>query len=103
MQIGASFPEAFASALRIQNAALSRRKKSLALAGAQKSLAFMVFAMAMRRLFGSCGGAARQDAVVAADVAEAVGSDKDPESLAARSTGMKTERGIGCRERAAIK
>ena len=39
MQMGAGFPEAFVSVLRVQNAALSRPEKSLALASTQKSLA----------------------------------------------------------------
>ena len=67
----------------MHSAALSGQEKSLALASSQKSLASSEVAMAMRILFGPCGGAARQDVMAVAYVDESSGSDKGQEACAA--------------------
>ena len=54
------------SALFMQNAASSRSGKSLALVSVQGILGFPAVATKMRRIFGPCGGAARQGVLVAA-------------------------------------
>ena len=74
-QMRGAFPEASASALCVQGAALSRSEKSRALESAQENLGLMAAAGQMRRQFGPCGGDARQDVLVAADVD--VSSDDD--------------------------
>ena len=89
MQMGAGFPDAFVFALCAKNAALPRPEKPPALASTQKSLAFSDVATTICRLFGSCGGAARQDILVAKDVDEALGSDKDQEARATDSNTKK--------------
>ena len=53
---GGAFPDAFASLLRMQNAALKTNGKSLLLASVQGSLDFPTVAKQMRRLFDPCGG-----------------------------------------------
>ena len=107
MQMGLGYPEASASALWLQNTALSRQEKSPRLASTRESLAFMDVAMAMRRLPGSCGGAARRDILAAEDVGESCGSDEDPEARAAyriaKNRGRGTGKGMGRRRRAGIR
>ena len=51
-QMGGSFPEAFVSGLRMQDASLSRTDKSLVLAGAQENLGMAAVAGQMRRFLG---------------------------------------------------
>ena len=60
MVMGAGFLEASVSVMCVQNAALSRQEESLVPDIGQKSLKFMDVAAAVRRLFGSFGGAARR-------------------------------------------
>ena len=60
----AGFPEMPVAILLAQNAWLSRREESLALASSQKSLEFADAAANMRRLIGSCGGAGAQGVLV---------------------------------------
>ena len=67
MQMGGAPAGASVSALRMQNTALSRSGKSLALASAQGDLGFPAFARHVRRILGPRGSAARQDVLVAAD------------------------------------
>ena len=67
MQMGAGFPNAPASVLRMQNAALLRQEKSPALAGTRTSMASIGPAMTMRRSFRSCGGAGPQDILASGD------------------------------------
>ena len=77
------------------------------LASTSKGLAFSDVAMAMRRLFGSRGGAARPDIVAAEDSEEALESDESEEARAAYSKAQNRkwgrEKGAGCRKSAAIK
>ena len=61
MAPGSGFQDVFASVICMQDAALSKNGKPLALAGIQDTLAFPVVANQMRRLFGPRGNAARQD------------------------------------------
>ena len=89
MHVSAGSPEASVTVLRMQTAAPSPRDKSLVLASTQKSLAFSDVATTICRLFGSCGGAARQDILVAKDVDEALGSDKDQEARETDSNANK--------------
>ena len=70
MRIGAGSPVASVSVFCAQRAALSRREKSLASASSRRSLLFEDVAMAMRRVFGSWGGAVRQGVPAAEDVGE---------------------------------
>ena len=56
MEMGAGFPEPFASILRMQNAGHPRQEELLALASSQKILKFADAVANMRRLFGSYGG-----------------------------------------------
>ena len=67
MEMGAGFPEAFASIPRGQTAALSRREKSLVPVSTQNCLKFTDVSATRRRLFGSCGCAARQDILITED------------------------------------
>ena len=59
--MGSGFPEQYASILRIYNAGTPRQEKSLLMAGSPKSLKVIEVAADMRKLFGSRGGAGRQD------------------------------------------
>ena len=61
MLTGGGFPNGSAPILRMWDAAVSRDEQSLVFAGSQGAIAFAAVAKEMRRLFGSCGGAARQD------------------------------------------
>ena len=96
--MGAGFPESPVSVPRMQNAAPSRQEKSLVSASTHKSLAFADVATAMRRLFGPCGGAARQDISAAEYANKSLGSDMDQEACAAN---RKAENGIWGGERRA--
>ena len=91
----------------MQNAALSRQEELPALASTQKGLAFTEVAITARSPSGPCGGAARQDALVAEDVGGSVGSGKDQGACAAYKKAKKQEMGqrreMGYRKRAAIK
>ena len=71
----------------MQNAALSGREKSLASASVQGGLGFSDVAERMRRLSGPCGGAARQNALAAADAASV--SYKDNGARAAHTEAMR--------------
>ena len=68
MVMGAGFPGEFASVLCMQNAALNKNEKSLVLASLGNTLAFPQASAQMRRLFGHCGHASRQDVPVAEDL-----------------------------------
>ena len=63
--VGAGFPEASASVLRMGHAALSGNGKSWVSAGIRGALAFSAAAKRMRRPVESCGSAAPQEAVYA--------------------------------------
>ena len=68
MVMGAGFPDAFASVLCMQNAALDTNEKTLVLSSLGNTLAFAQESAQMRRLFGPCGYASRQDILVAEDL-----------------------------------
>ena len=80
--MGAGYPKAFASILRTQNAALARQEKSRVLASAQRGLKFMDVTATVRRLFGSCGGADRQDMLGTADAHGPLGRETEQEACA---------------------
>ena len=67
MAMGAGFPEEFVSSLLVQNTASSENDMSPVWARVQGAMAFAEAAKQMRRLFGKCGSAAREDVLVAAD------------------------------------
>ena len=67
MAIGGGRREEFVAILWAQDASLSKNGKSLVLDTVQGALAFAAPVNRMRRLFGSCGSAARRDVLVAAD------------------------------------
>ena len=68
MVTGPGFPGAFVSVTCMQNAALAENEKTLVLASLGKALAFPQASAQMRRLFGPCGYASRQDVIVAQDM-----------------------------------
>ena len=68
MSSGGGFPGEFASALCIQNAALTQNEKTLVLASLSNTQSFQSVSAQMRRLFGPCGYESRQDFLVAADM-----------------------------------
>ena len=68
MAMGGGFPAEFVSILRMQNASLGGTDAEQVSASIRGALAFAAAAKQMRRLFGSCGSAARQDVSVPADV-----------------------------------
>ena len=68
MVMGGGWPGEFASDLSTHNSALSRGGESLSLASFRTTQASPVVSRQMRRLFGPCGGAARQDVLVPADL-----------------------------------
>ena len=93
MPVGGASPEAFVSALCIQNAALLRSGKSLALSSVMGNLGFPSVGKQMRRIFGYSGGAARQDVLAAADVDVSSDAETDFEAWAAyRTTKKKGEK-----------
>ena len=67
MQLGGDSTGAFVASLCAQNASPSKSEKSLELASFLGNVNLSRVAGQTRRLFGSCGGAARQDFLVAAD------------------------------------
>ena len=66
MLMGSGFPDEFVSVLCMKNASPSKKEKTLALVSLQNTLAFPAVSAQMRRLFGPCGYASRQDVLVAA-------------------------------------
>ena len=68
MIMGGGFPDEFVSVLRMQNAALTKNEKTLVLASLRNFLSLQSAPAQMRRLFGPCGYASRQDVLVAADM-----------------------------------
>ena len=76
MVMGSGSPDEFVSILCMQNAALSENEASLALAGMRNTLASPEVVRRMRRLFGPCGMAVRQDVLMAADLDAAL-EEKD--------------------------
>ena len=76
---GRGLTGAFASVLWMQNASVSRSEDPLILANVQSNLAFHIAAKQIRRLFGPCGGADRQDVLVAADMGAPTGRKRKAE------------------------
>ena len=74
--MGSGFPGEFVSVLCMQNAALSKNGKTLALASLGNTLAFPQVSVQMRRLLGHCGYASRQDVLVAQDL-DTVSEEED--------------------------
>ena len=68
MPIGRGFPNEVVSALRMQNAALTKNEKTLALASLRNTLAFPEVSAQMRQLFGPYGYASRQNVPRTADM-----------------------------------
>ena len=101
MRKGSGSPEPSVSARRVRNAAIPRQEKALAAARTQEILASSDVAMTMRRFFGSCGGAVRQDSLAREDVGESAAGrpvrmrrcGKDQEARAAY--GEAKEQGMG--------
>ena len=99
--MGAGIPEAFASLLRMQSAALSQQEKSPVSTRTQTGLASKEVPRAMRRLIGSRGSDASHEALVAASVAESLGCDNDEESREAYRKARKTGKWERTRRRGA--
>ena len=66
--MGSGFRDEFVSVLRMRNAALTKNAQTLVLASSGNTLASQSVSAQMRRLFGPCGYAPRQDVLVAADM-----------------------------------
>ncbi len=79
MLMGSGFPDAFASALRMKDAAVSKNEKTMVLASLGNTLASHQVSAQMRRLFGPCGYASRQDVLVAQDM-DTVSDEEDFET-----------------------
>ena len=77
MAAGTWFPDEFASILRMLNAVLPRKGKSLVMASGHASLKFAEVAASMRRLFGLLGGGSLQDELIAEDADGPSVRDKD--------------------------
>ena len=88
MEMGAGFPDQFASKLRMADAAQCRQEKSLIAASCRESLRFAAASANIRRFFGSRGSGGQQDAVLTED---AVGHHKS----AAYKTAKKNGQGRG--------
>ena len=80
VEMGSGTPGQFAPTLCIQSAGPSRQEKSLALASSQGGLKFVDLEANRRRLFGSCGGAVRQDLPVTGAVDGSLGGYRDQEA-----------------------
>ena len=76
MPMGGASSEIFASEICMQNAPLSRWRKSPVLASVQGNLGISAVDQQIRRLFGPFGGAAPQDVSAAADV-DAISDEDD--------------------------
>ena len=73
----------------MQNAAVSRSDKSLVLASVHVNVGLPAVAKQTRRLFGSRGGAARQDALVTANIDVSSAEKTDFEALASHRLAKK--------------
>ena len=96
MEMGVRLPAAFASILRMRDAALRSQDKSLVLASARQVLKFTDVAPTLREVFGSFRCAARQDILVTKDAYGPLGGDKEQETC---ETHKKANRQGVCRER----
>ena len=73
----------------MQNASLPKNEESLAAASLQGKSAFAAAARQMRRLFGSCGNAAHQDVLIAADMGVLSDQETDHAAWLARRKAKK--------------
>ena len=94
MLMGSGFPGAFVSVLCIKNAALPKNEKTMALASLGNTLAFPQVSAQMRRLFGPCGYASRQDVMVAREL-DTVSDEEDSEAWLAYRKAKRANRGSG--------
>lgn len=92
MHMGEAYPEAHVSKLFMKNASFSTLGTSLALGSVQGNLGVPAEAEHLHRLFGPCGGGARQDVLVFADLDASLEEENDFEALAAHS---KQKRKVG--------
>ena len=83
MEAGAGLPGQVLAILRVRNAGLSSREKSLVLASCRKCLKFEEASANMRRFFWSRGGGSQQDALFTGEAADSHASDEDLDALAA--------------------
>ena len=92
---GSGFTDASVSVLCMQNAALTKNKKTLVLASLGNTLAFPQASAQMRRLFGPCGSESRQDVPAAQDM-DTVSEVEDFEAwMADRKAARATREGGG--------
>ena len=68
MLMGFGLPDEFASILRMQNAGLSKNEKTMVLASLRNTAASPNASPQVRRVFGPCGYASRQDVFAAQDM-----------------------------------
>ena len=103
MLMGAGFPDEFAPELRMQNAALTKRGKTMVLASLGNTSAFPTVSANIRRLFGPCGYVSRQDVLIA-QYMDTVPEVEDFEAWAAYRKAKRAKKdggGHGNREKAA--
>ena len=81
MLLGAGFPDAFVSVFFIHKTPLAKNGKTMVFATLGHTLAFPQVSPQMRRLFGSCGYAPRQDVSTAQDM-NTVAEEEDFEAWA---------------------
>ena len=92
--LGPGYPDAFVSVLCMQNAALPNNGKTAVLASLGDTLAFPRASAQMRRHFGPCGNASRQD-VMAAQEMDAVSEEEDYDAWLAYREVKRATRGSG--------
>ena len=93
MLMGSGSPDEFAPVLFVQNAALTKNEKTLALASSGNTLAFESVSAQMRRLFGPCDYASRQDVLAAADM-DTVPEDEDFEARMAYRKAKRVKKDV---------
>ena len=107
MQMGGAFIGIYASAMRMQNASLSRSGKSLVLASVQGRPGISAVARQVRRLFGLCGGVARRDVSAAADVGATSNEHADSAAWVtrrkAKEEGRKKKVEVGGKKKGKVK
>ena len=92
--LGSGFLNAFVSVLRMQNAALSKNEKTMALASLGDTLGFPQASAQIRRLSGLCEYASRQDVMVEQDMDTAT-EEEDFEVWIAYRKAKRATRGNG--------
>ena len=92
MLMGGGFPNGFVSAPCMQNAALTKNEKTVALASIREILAFPEVSAQMRRLSGPREYASRQVVLVAADM-DAVHEEEDFEAWMAYRKATRAKKG----------